>query len=348
MRKPASLILLLVPAICTLTVSGCAKRGSPPGGPADNTPPFVSEITPQSGSVGVSLDSPVSVQFSERMKKRTVETGMVVSPPCRWEKRYWQKNAYVMVPEGGLRSSTTYLVSVSNKVEDIHGVAMKSTFVAGFSTGDSIDAGIISGEVVWKRMTVEAAVVELFESDAIDSVEGWPAAEPLHLTLSGAKGIYEIPFVDTEGRYRVLAFLDKNMDASYDEGEEVGCYGGDVVFAAEQQMEGIDITLCGESFTGTLEGRVDTSTVVDTLRVTVLAKSVTDSAVVYKTSPATGGAFRLECVMPGRYVVEGFYDLNANLAKDGEDTFFVELPETLSVESCAEPAYVEISFDCED
>jgi hypothetical protein len=348
MRKAASLILLLVPAICTLTLSGCAKRGSPPGGPADTTPPFVSEISPQSGSVGVSLDSPVSVQFSERMKKRTVETGMIVSPPCRWEKRYWQKNTYIMVPERGLRSNTTYLVSVSNKVEDIHRVAMKSTFVAGFSTGDSINAGIISGEVGWKRMTVEAAVVELFDSEAIDSVEGWPVAEPLHVTLSGSKGLYEIPFVNTEGRYRVLAFLDKNMDAVYDEGEEVGCYSGDVVFAVEQEIENIDVTLCDESLTGAVEGRVDTSTVVDTLKVTVLARSVTDSAVVYEISPGTDGTFRIECVEPGRYVVEAFYDLNANLVKDQEDTFFVELPETLSVESCAEPASAEIGFDYED
>lgn len=348
MRQPPSRIVLLVLACSIFTLSGCAKRGSPPGGPADTTAPYVEEISPGSGSVSVSLDSPVSVQFSERMKKRTVETGIVVSPPCRYDKRYWEKNAYVMVPEGGLRSNTTYLVSVSNKAEDAHGVAMKSTFVAGFSTGDTIDAGIISGEIMWKRMTVEAAVVELFEAGAVDSVPGWPAAEPLYLTLSGSGGVYELPFVDTALRYRVLAFLDKNLDSVRDEGEDVGCHAGDVIFDGEKELTGIDVTLCGKTLAGSLAGRVDTSTVVDTLKVSILARSVSDSAAVYKATPDAGGEFRIGCVEPGRYVMEAFYDLNANQAKDPEDTFFVELPETLGVESCQEPPYAEISFGNED
>jgi hypothetical protein len=113
-------------------VWSCAKQAFPPGGPADDTPPFVAEIAPSSGSVSVDLQSQIIIRFSEGMKKRTVESGVVVSPPCRWKKRSWKDNAYTLIPLGGLKPETTYLVSVSNKVKDAHGVSMKSTFVSGF------------------------------------------------------------------------------------------------------------------------------------------------------------------------------------------------------------------------
>jgi hypothetical protein len=348
MRKAAYRLVPVLLAFLGFGVSQCAKRGAPPGGPPDTTAPFVSEIMPQSGSVGVDPAGPISVQFSERMKKRTVETGIIINPPCRWKKRYWDKNTYVMVPEAGLRTNTTYLVSASNKITDAHGVAMTSTFVAGFSTGDSIDAGVISGEILWKRMTVEAAVVVLFDRAAIDSAEGWPVAEPLYLTLSGPKGAYEIPFVNTAVHYKVLAFLDKNMDSVRDEGEEVGCYAGEVVFGDEKEMGSIDVTLCGESLAGTLKGRIDTSAVIDTLQVGILARSLSDSAVIYKASPEADGAFEIGCVEAGGYALEAFYDLNGDGIKDPEDSFFVEIPETLVVESCGEPTYVEMGFGDED
>jgi hypothetical protein len=348
MRKASFRLVLALLACFSFGVFQCAKRGAPPGGPADTTAPFVSEIMPQSGSVGVDLAGPISVQFSERMKKRTVETGIVVSPSCRWERRYWDKDTYVMVPEGGLRANTTYLVSASNKITDVHGVAMKSTFVAGFSTGDSIDAGVISGEVMWKRMTVEAAVVVLFESAVVDSAEGWPVAEPLYLTLSGLKGAYEIPFVNTTLGYKVLAFLDRNMDAVRDEDEEAGCYGGEVIFGEEKEIGDINVTLCGPGLTGTLKGKVDTSTVADTVKVGIVARSILDSSVVYKASPGTDGTFEIGCVEVGSYAVEAFHDLNANGMKDVEDSFFVELPEAVVVESCAEPPYLEMGFSDEN
>jgi hypothetical protein len=90
-----------------------------------------------------------------------VETGVVVSPPCRWQRRYWEEDTYVLIPEDGLRPNTTYLISVSSSIEDAHGVPMEGTFVTGFSTGRSLDAGEISGRIGWKKMDVEEAMVEL-------------------------------------------------------------------------------------------------------------------------------------------------------------------------------------------
>jgi hypothetical protein len=335
----------LAAAIALLVfVATCAKRGAPPGGPEDKISPFVVGIRPLSGSVAVEPASRIMIEFSERMKKRTVETGVVVSPPCRWKKRYWEKQTYVLIPEADLVAGTTYLVSVSNKVEDAHGVGMKSTFVAGFSTGDSIDAGIVRGEVRWKNVTVEAAVVELFRSEAVDTVMGFPSTRPLYLTLSGSGGLYEIPFVNTELTYRALAFLDKNSNTEYDDGEDIGCYGGEVVLDEVSEVGDVNIRLCGDKLMGTIIGRVDTASIADTISVSVMAASLEDSSLTYHAVPERSGRFEMRCVQPGEYLIEAFSDFNGNHKQDAEDTFFVEIADTLGVESCSEPQRLEIGF----
>jgi hypothetical protein len=338
MSKSSTQAILILLGISVLMFWNCAKRGAPPGGPVDTVAPFVSEIFPASGSVGVGLDNRISITFSESMKKRTVETGVIVSPPCRWKKRYWEEDTYHMVPEAGLGRNTTYLVSISNKVMDRHGVAMKSTFVAGFSTGDSINAGIISGQVRWRKMTVEAALVELFDADAIDTLDSLAAAIPLYITLSGSGGLYEIPFVNTNMRYSILALIDEDLDSEYDEGEDVGCYYGDLGFDGTSELKDIDILICGDVVGGSISGVVDTATVADTLAVGILARSVSDSALVYQISPGPDGRFVLECVNPGRYVLEAFV----------EDTISVELSDTIGVESCSRSPLVEFEFNHED
>jgi hypothetical protein len=298
--------------------------------------------------VRVGEDSLMSVEFSEAMKKRTVETGIVVSPPSRWKKRYWKKNTYYLIPETSLRSNTTYLISVSNKVKDSHDVAMKSTFVSGFSTGDSINAGIISGEIRWKKVSVEAAVVELFDLEAADTTGVGRPGEPLYLTLSGAGGLYEIPFVDTAKRYRLQAYLDKDIDSEYDEGEDLGCHNGDVVFNGVSELDSIDVMICGKTLSGGIRGLIDTASVADTLTITVLAESVTDSSVTYWVAPEKSGEFEIKCVEPGTYLIQAFSDVNVNHEKDPEDTFFVEVADTLSVESCSRPREVRFGFGEDD
>jgi hypothetical protein len=341
-------LLVLGGVIATLAVLACAKKGTPPGGPPDTTAPYVEEISPAGGSVDVDRGRHISIGFSEPMKKRTVETGVVVSPPCRWEKRHWEGLNYMLIPQGGLREDVTYLVSVSNKAEDSHGVAMKSTFVSGFSTGDTLDAGLISGAVRWKKMDVEGAVVFLFDAGEADSATGFPSSEPRYVTLSGSRGLYEIPFVDTEKTYRIFAIIDKDLDTEYDEGENVGCYNGDVVFGEVPEIEGIDLTICGETLLGGISGRIDTASVADTLVIAVTVMSIEDSSLVYRVRPEKSGVFEMKCVEPGLYRIRTFNDINSNLALDPGDSILVELPDTFRVDSCAEPPEVEIEFEHED
>ncbi len=344
MRMRLCLALPGLLLVATLLLWGCAKQRFPPGGPVDTTAPFVVEIAPASGSVSVDLASEIRIQFSESMKRRTVESGVVVSPRCRWKKRHWKKDAFILVPQGGLQPETTYLVSVSNKARDAHGASMKSTFVSGFSTGDSLDSGMISGSVAWKKMHVEGAVVEIHDAEAVDTLGGFTEAVPLYVTLSGTKGVFDVPFVDTHRTYKVFSYIDKDLDSEYDTEEQVGCYGGVVRFSGATVVEDVKVMICGKTLGGGVVGVIDTSSVPDTVTVSVSLHSRSDSTYSYSATPDEGGAFEFRCVLPGPYGIEAFFDFDRDQTKDPEDTFFVEIPETLHVESCVEPREVEITF----
>jgi hypothetical protein len=198
--------------------------------------------------------------------------------------------------------------------------------------------------VAWKKMDVEGAVVEIHEAEAVDTLGGFTEAVPLYVTLSGAKGIFDVPFVDTRKAYRIFSYIDKDLDSEYDSEEQVGCYGGVVRFGGATVVEGVTLMICGETLGGGVVGVIDTSSVPDTMAVGLKLHSRSDSVYSYGAMPDQGGAFAFNCVRPGPYGIEAYFDFNENQIKDPEDTFFVEIPETLHVESCVEPLEVEITF----
>ena len=317
---------LVLVGICLVGLLSCAKRAFPPGGPEDTTPPHVVKLFPASGSVNVGLDSRIAIEFSERMNKRSVETGVVVSPALRWKKRYWDKNTYVMVPEHGLKPNTTYLVSVWGKARDAHGVRMASTFVGGFATAESLEAGVISGRIRWRSVTVEAAMVELFDAD-VELDEGFPKTEPIHVAFSGRDGLYEIPFVDPDRSYRLIAFTDDNFNLSYDPSEKVGCYPGTVDFEEGSNVKDVDVVLCTEGLSGFIAGTMDTA-------LGFVVVGIDDSSLTYVAFPGEG-RFEIGCVSPGRYLAKVFVDRNNNRKFDAADSTVAILADTVWVQPCA-------------
>jgi hypothetical protein len=343
-------VACLVAAGSGLVGPGCAKRGLPPGGPEDETAPRVETMGPASGAVEVDPGGRIRLAFSEPMKRRTVETAVMVSPPCKWIKRYWEENTYVMVPGQSLLGETTYLVSVAATAEDRHGVKMEKTFVGGFSTGSTIEAGVISGTVSWKNLSVERGVVEVFDTEDAGGLEGFPTVPPRYVTFSGVGGRYEIPFVDTHRTYLVLAFVDKNSNAERDPEEQVGCALREVAFGDSAAATGVDLTICDTALAGALEGKVTLVAPPDTSgsappKVTVVARSATDSTMVYRSLCGADGSFRIACVAPGGYLVEGFADLNGNQKQDAEDTVRVQAADTAYVAACAKRGGIEIILD---
>jgi hypothetical protein len=322
-------------ALCILALT-CAKRGVPQGGPPDETAPFVDALIPESGSTEVGLDSDIRITFSESMKKRTVETGVVVSPPLRWKKRYWEGDTYIMVPHGGLLPNATYLVSVTNKAMDSHSVRMESAFVGGFSTGVAISAGRISGSVKWKTIKVDDAAVVVLDADTLDLGPVYPKEMPVYLTLTDNGGLFEVPFVDTSKTYWVLAFMDKNGNAEHDEGEVTGCFGGRLNFESGAERTGVDILLCKETLCGSIKGSVDSLALSNYPQVGITAGSVEDTTLSYSAICGKTGAFAITCMEPGTYSVAFYADADSNSAIGEGDSLLYRIEPPVKVGPCRE------------
>lgn len=327
-------ILIPVAVGLCLLAATCAKRGMPGGGPPDETAPFVEMIVPMSGSTEIDSRTDIRITFSEPMKKRTVETGVVVSPPCRWRERYWEGNTYVLVPQEDLVPHATYLVSVTNKAMDSHGLRMKSTFVGGFSTGVTIDAGRISGSVIWGNLRVDDAALVVFDADTLVIGNEFPRETPVYLTLTGEGGLFEVPFVDTTRSYWVFAFMDKNANAELDEGEVTGCHGSRVDFTLGGERVGVDVLLCKETLCGSVKGVVDSLTLSLYPQVGVKANSVTDSALSYEAICGARGAFALTCMEPGPYTIGFYADADSNSVIGETDSLFHAVGDAVDVRPC--------------
>lgn len=310
----------------------CAKRGFPPGGPEDTVPPFVVEIEPKSGSTNVPLESAIRIVFSEKMNKRSVETNTVIAPGVNWKTRYWKGQELVMVPEAKLAKDVTYIISVSGKAKDAHGVAMANPFCSGFSTGDSLGAGSISGKVFWKKIAVEGAMVNIVEDQVglDEAIEG----KILGLvTFTGKEGRYKIPFVDVSKSYRLIALIDDNLNHSYDAGEKIGCFPGSVGFGISKAIDDVNITLCETGVSGMVKGNLNQS-MVDTISAGVILTSVEESNLVLTADLDASLGFEIQCVKPSRYLLQVFADQNRNHKFDPDEKIIFELADTIEVKPC--------------
>jgi hypothetical protein len=231
---------------------------------------------------------------------------------------------------------------------------MDKTFVAGFSTGETIEAGVISGRTIWKSVAVEQAVVLVYDVAELGGFTEFPEASPAYVTYSGAGGEFEIPFVNPRRVYKVLAFLDKSADGEHDEGETVGCAAGETDLADSARAAGVNVVLCDADFRGAIGGRVEVELQPDStgkggdpsgLRIAVVAKPAADTSEAYRGLCNEKGEFSIACVKPGLYLMEAFVDLNANLRRDREDSLYVEAGDTLTVKPCAVPAGVAIRIE---
>jgi hypothetical protein len=168
----------------------------------------------------------------------------------------------------------------------------------------------------------------------VDTLESIFAAEPRYQTISGVGGRYRIPFLNTRRVYRIVSYLDDNRNSVRDPEETVGCAAGSVGFQDTLTVEKVDIQLCGERLAGVVEGRVDSVSLVDTLRVGVVVRAVDDSTQVYRVLAGVEGRFGIPCILPGDYLVTVFYDIDRNTRRDPSDSVFALVPDTLRVEPC--------------
>ena len=228
-----------VAGLLLLLLTGCAKVGTPQGGPVDRDPPFVSSHNPAVEATEVAVDSFVEIAFSELMNQESTENAIFVAPEI--ETGFDWREATVRIHfEEPLEADRTYVVTVGTGARDLRRNALDRSFTFAFATGKRINQGAISGYVYADHEPANGLHVWAYDLISPDVELGMD--RPDYRTQSGRNGEYEFASMSAAS-YRVIAFEDLNRNGEYDQGEPLALPARDLLVEGDQQLMAGDISL---------------------------------------------------------------------------------------------------------
>lgn len=303
--------------------SGCALPAPPDGGPRDQEGPKVMKSSIKLGATSVTTQE-LEWTFDEYVVLNNPAANLRVSPPLPSVPEVGLKGKTLKMNwEGSLSADRTYMIQFGNAVRDLHeGNPMSEPFWV-FSTGPTIDSGVVSGSLrdPWTAKAQDGKAVVLHAVDAADSAM---YQDPVYGTRSDKNGQFTLPYL-ADGSYRIMAFDDPDGNLKLGTGEK-----SPIAWLA-QTIETGDTAV--RLWLGVAGAKPD-STVA-------YRKLPTDSAGVLKLSVAPEGdgpwvhqlrrdgivlwqgtgdsTWTLEGLKPGKYSLRSFVDLNKNGQLDAGD-----------------------------
>ena len=212
MKKLIYIVLTIV------VISGCAKRGSPSGGPVDSIPPVLINASPKINSI--KFDSKeIRLTFDEFVKLDNVDEQLIISPPIN-------KSSYEVKPLNGvtkkvflefidsLETETTYSINFGNSIKDNNEGNPLTFFSYTFSTGETIDSLYVRGNIsdAFDKETDDYISIHLYRIDSIFNDSIIFNNRPTYISNSLDSTSYQFKNIK-EGKYLILAL--KDIDNNY-------------------------------------------------------------------------------------------------------------------------------------
>jgi uncharacterized protein (DUF2141 family) len=212
MKKLISTVLLIV------VINGCAKRGSPTGGPVDSIPPVLINASPKINSTNFDSKE-IRLTFDEFVKLDKVDEQLIISPPLN-------KNSYEVKPLNGvtkkvflefidsLETETTYSINFGNSIKDNNEGNPLTFFSYTFSTGETIDSLYVRGNIsdAFNKETDDYISIHLYRIDSIFNDSIIYNNRPTYISNSLDSTSYQFKNIK-EGKYLILAL--KDIDNNY-------------------------------------------------------------------------------------------------------------------------------------
>ena len=212
MKKLISAVLLIV------VINGCAKRGSPTGGPVDSIPPVLINASPKINSTNFDSKE-IRLTFDEFVKLDKVGEQLIISPPLN-------KSSYEVKPLNGvtkkvflefidsLENETTYSINFGNSIKDNNEGNPLTFFSYTFSTGETIDSLYVRGNIsdAFDKETDDYISIHLYRIDSIFNDSIIYNNRPTYISNSLDSTSYQFKNIK-EGKYLILAL--KDIDNNY-------------------------------------------------------------------------------------------------------------------------------------
>ena len=202
-------------------IIGCAKRGTPDGGPKDEDPPIFIRSQPPNNSSNFDSEN-IRIYFDEYIKLEKINSQLIVSPPI-------EKSGYSIFPQSGaskfididlkdsLQKNSTYSFNFGQALVDNNEGNPLPFFKYVFSTGNYIDSLNISGNIKdsYNKDTDEFITVMLYPIDSLYNDSIIYNGKPLY--VSNTLDSTNFKFTNLKkGVYNLIAIKDYNNNFRYD------------------------------------------------------------------------------------------------------------------------------------
>ncbi len=202
-------------------ISGCAKRGSPSGGPMDSIPPVLVNANPKLNSTNFDSEE-IRLTFDEFVKLDKVQDQLIISPPV-------EKSAYEIKPLTGVTKkvflkfidtldiNTTYTINFGNSIKDNNENNPLTFFSYTFSTGETIDSLYVKGNIsdAYDIDTDEYVSIHLYRIDSTLNDSIIFNKRPTYISNSLDSTSYKFNNLK-EGKYFIVAMKDVDNNYFFD------------------------------------------------------------------------------------------------------------------------------------
>ena len=209
------LILLLASS-----VTNCARKGSPSGGPRDTLSPIMVTANPEYEAIYFTSKK-IKLDFDEYVKFKDLNKQLIVSPPL--------KHASEITPVGTaskritikildtLKENTTYSFNFGNSIVDNNEGNPLGSFKYVFSTGSYVDSLEVYGAVTnaYEKEPETNIAVLLYEVNEAYTDSIIYKEKPNYITNTLDTIIFDITNIK-EGTYQLIALKDLNNNFIYD------------------------------------------------------------------------------------------------------------------------------------
>ena len=216
-------LLFGISLIAALT--DCGRRGTPSGGPKDETPPVLLKAEPDTATLNFDA-SRIRLYFDEFIKLQDVENQLIISPPMKYPPE--------ISPMGGaskyveiritdtLLENTTYTLNFGQSVVDNNEGNPYNLLSYVFSTGDFLDSLSLTGVVAdaYKRAPESFISVMLYALDTAYTDSTVYKEPPYYLTNTlDSAVIFQLNNLKP-GPYRLIAIKDDAKNNIFDPGAD--------------------------------------------------------------------------------------------------------------------------------
>ena len=200
---------------------GCAKRGTPTGGPKDSIPPVLVNASPKLNSTNFDSEE-IRLTFDEWVKLDKVQDQLIISPPL-------EKSSYEIKPLSGvtkkvflkfldsLAPETTYTINFGNSIQDNNENNPLTFFSYTFSTGETIDSLYIRGNTkdAFSQESDEFISLQLYRVDSLFKDSIIFKDKPTYISNTLDSTNYKFQNLK-EGKYLLIALKDVDNNYFFD------------------------------------------------------------------------------------------------------------------------------------